>query len=420
MSVVSDLLERVSEIGNALLPGAATRDAPLEDLCERLASGRGEATGLALAGRVLDRLEAMDDAARAEAFAMLAERFGPNRARLEAAVEAWRAAPEDDALARAVHFSSEPRSQELVRRLNSPAGATARLVRLRAALLRALRENPRLEGLDRDFRHLFGSWFNRGFLRIQRIDWSTPAEVLEKIISYEAVHEIRGWDELRRRVAAPDRRLYAFFHPAMPSDPLIFVQVALTADIPDAIGPVLAEDRAPHPAEDARVAAFYSITNCHEGLRGVSFGAFLIKQVVEELSRELPRLRTFVTLSPIPGLRAWLAGGAPELGDEARAAMAAAPPAPDALARAAAVYLAEAKSRGGPLDPVARFHLGNGAVLHRINAEADASERGMAASWGCMVNYLYDLDAIERNHEAFAGEGTIATAPAVRRLLPRR
>ena len=351
-----------------------------------------------------------------------------DRAALERAVAAWREA-NDDASARALHEAAEPRSQELIRRLNRAPGGARELVAMRADLLAAMADSPALAGIDADFRHLFGSWFNRGFLELRRIDWSSPAAVLEKIIAYEAVHEIHGWGDLRRRVAAPDRRLYAFFHPAMADEPLIFVEVALTQGTPAAIGPILAEGRPALDAGAADTACFYSISNCHRGLAGVSFGAFLIKQVVEELRAELPALKTFVTLSPVPGLRGWAAGAA--LDAEARAlvdrlsapgtgwgeiAEAAAP-----LSALTARYLLEGKRpRGGPADAVARFHLGNGARLERVNPCADASPRGVAQSWGVMVNYLYDLDRIEKNHEAFAETGAVACAPAVRRLLRTR
>ena len=306
---------------------------------------------------------------------------------------------------------------------------------MRADLLAAARDDPSLSGLDDDFRHLFGSWFNRGFLELRRIDWDTPASILEKIIRYEAVHEINGWADLRRRVAARDRRLYAFFHPAMPGDPLIFVEVALTAEIPGAIAPILAEDRAPLDPREATTATFYSISNCQPGLKGISFGSFLIKQVVEDLQREFDGLRRFVTLSPVPGLRRWALSeeGAALLTPTQRAALPALDPADspmDAAAAAEAVallpgiaarYLVEARRPGGgAADPVARFHLGNGARLERINAAADLSPRGVANGWGVMVNYLYDLDDIERNHEAYANDGEIICSPAVRRLLKSR
>lgn len=293
-----------------------------------------------------------------------------------------------------------------------------------------------LAAVDADFVHLFSSWFNRGFLVLRHIDWSTPAIVLEKIIRYEAVHEIRGWDDLRRRIDPPDRRCYAFFHPALVDDPLIFVEVAVEREIPGAIAPILASGRQQFVEPDkARIAVFYSISNCQRGLTGVSFGNFLIKQVVEEICRELPKLTTFVTLSPVSGFARWLAG---ELKDENSSAINAGDritfellerphwwtdpeifsQLEGPLMRAAAWYFLRARNRRGtPVDPVARFHLGNGARLERINWLADTSERAIEQAYGLMVNYQYDLDHIEKNHEAYAEGRTVVASGAVQRLL---
>ena len=266
---------------------------------------------------------------------------------------------------------------------------------------------------------------------LQRIDWSSPADILEKIIRYEAVHEIQGWDDLRRRLQPADRRCFAFFHPSLADEPLIFVEVALTQDIPSSIQPVLADERKVLPAEEATTAVFYSISNCQPGLRGISFGNFLIKQVVEDLSRELPSLKTFVTLSPAPGFGPWLKRAAADAdglgGDTTALARLGAPDwhrdptiaeqlRPLLLGLAAAYYL-EAKAKNGqPLDPVARFHLGNGARLERLNWLGDTSSKGLREAAGLMVNYLYDLNTIETNHEAFANQGVVAAS--TRRSAP--
>jgi malonyl-CoA decarboxylase len=292
-----------------------------------------------------------------------------------------------------------------------------------------------LAAVDDDFVHLFSSWFNRGFLVLRSIDWSTPAIVLEKIIRYEAVHEIRGWEDLRRRIDSPDRRCYAFFHPALVDEPLIFVEVALTREIPDAIAPILNPGRDVVATDKARTAVFYSISNCQRGLAGVSFGNFLIKQVVEEISREQPKLATFVTLSPVVGFADWLKR---ERAQESSAALTeadkialaaldrpdwwldaeAAEALRDPLMRAAAWYFLRARSpRGLPVDQVARFHLGNGARLERINWLADASDKAIAQGLGLMVNYLYDLGEIEKNHEAYAEGRTVVASNTVQRLL---
>ncbi len=306
----SDLLASISERGRTLLRRAGSSDdkqdpADLIRLCEALLSGRGEASGTAMAREVLDRYHHLDENGRLSFFDSLSRNYGPDRERLAQAIESWRTQPNDDD-ASDLHFASEPRRQELIRRLNRAPGGTSELVAMRADLLDLMNGNKDLAALDRDVVHLLASWFNRGFLVLRRIDWSTPANILEKIIRYEAVHEIRDWNDLRRRIDPVDRRCYAFFHPALVDEPLIFVEVALTESIPGAIAPLLAEDRQPVPIDRARTAVFYSISNTQRGLGGISFGNFLIKQVVEELRRELPKLENFVTLSPVPGFMQWL------------------------------------------------------------------------------------------------------------------
>ena len=353
-----------------------------------------------------------------------------DREKLAQAIETWRA-ESTDADASDLHFASEPRRQELFRRLNRAPGATSELVALRADLLDAKNGHKELASLDRDVAHLLASWFNRGFLVLRRIDWSTPANILEKVIRYEAVHEIHDWDDLRRRIDPVDRRCYAFFHPALIDEPLIFVEVALTETIPPAIAPLLAKDRQPVPIGRARTAVFYSISNCQRGLDGISFGNFLIKQVVEELRRELPKLENFVTLSPAPTFMHWLKH-APDLpvSDEERLLLAHLD-APEWIDDAelttqlrslleplAAHYFLKARTgRGRPVDPVARFHLGNGARLEQIDWLGDLSPKGLRESAGIMVNYLYRLDHIEKNHEAYANKGAIAASSAVGKLL---
>jgi malonyl-CoA decarboxylase len=319
----------------------------------------------------------------------------------------------------------------LIRRLNRAPGGTGELVAMRADLLKVLKSNKDLGALDRDIVHLLSSWFNRGFLVLRRIDWSSPANILEKIIRYEAVHEIRDWDDLRRRIDPADRRCYAFFHPTLVDEPLIFVEVALTEAIPGAIAPLLAEDRPMVAIDRARTAVFYSISNTQRGLGGISFGSFLIKQVVEELQREMPRLENFVTLSPVPGLMQWLkeASDVP-VSEEGRALLAhldtpgwfenaeLATQLRGVLEPLAAYYFLKARSSKGRLiDSVARFHLGNGARLERIDWLGDLSPKGMRESAGIMVNYLYRLEDIEKNHEAYANQDEIAASGAVKRLL---
>jgi len=302
---------------------------------------------------------------------------------------------------------------------------------MRTDLLRVMKNNKDLGALDRDITHLLSSWFNRGFLVLRRIDWSSPANILEKIIRYEAVHEIRDWNDLRRRIDPVDRRCYAFFHPALVDEPLIFVEVALTENIPGAIAPLLAEDRQPVPVERARTAVFYSISNTQRGLGGISFGSFLIKQVVEELQRELPKLDTFVTLSPVPGFMQWLKQGSDLPVSEEERALIEQLDKPDWHENAelaaqlrsvveplAAYYFLKARSSKGRLiDSVARFHLGNGARLERIDWLGDLSPKGMRESAGIMVNYLYRLEDIEKNQEAYVNQDEVAASGVVKKLL---
>jgi malonyl-CoA decarboxylase len=431
----SDLLASISERGRTLLRRAGSSDdkqdpSDLIELCEALLSGRGEASGTAMAREVLDRYHDLDETGRRSFFESLARNYGPDRERLAHAIESWRTQP-NDADASDLHFASEPRRQELIRRLNRAPGGTSELVAMRADLLDLMNGDKDLAALDRDVVHLLASWFNRGFLVLRRIDWSTPANILEKIIRYEAVHEIRDWDDLRRRIDPADRRCYAFFHPALVDEPLIFVEVALTESIPGAIAPLLAEDRQPVPIERARTAVFYSISNTQRGLGGISFGNFLIKQVVEELRRELPKLESFVTLSPVPGFMPWLktAGDIP-LTEEDRALLEnldrpdwfedteLATQLRSVLVPLAAYYFLKARTpKGRLIDSVARFHLGNGARLERIDWLGDLSPKGLRESAGIMVNYLYRLEDIEKNHEAYANQGTVAASSAVKKLL---
>lgn len=435
-SFFGELLQSITERGRSLMErrrSPAEHSEGLIGACEELLSGRGEASGVALAREILTRYSLSPPEPRVAFFEALAHRFGADRARLDQAVAAWQSEPSDIAT-RELHEASEPRRQELFRRLNLAPAGTAALVAIRDQLLDILPDRPDLRVVDADFVHLFSSWFNRGFLVLRHIDWSTPAIILEKIIRYEAVHEIHDWDDLRRRINPPDRRCYAFFHPALVDEPLIFVEVALSRDMPAAIAPILAQDRDVIDPERATTATFYSISNCQRGLTGVTFGHFLIKQVAEEISREVPGLTTFVTLSPVPGFAEWVAAeranpNSPIFDGRDRAVLVGldgiewwldeevTEAVREPLLRAAAYYfLAARNARGTPRDPVARFHLGNGARLERINWLADTSPKGIRQSLGIMVNYLYDLDEIEKNHEAYAETRTVVASNAVRRL----
>jgi malonyl-CoA decarboxylase len=440
----SSVADRGRSFADVLRPGTA--ELPLDrarQFAAALLSQRGEASGAAVARELHTALHQLSPADRLTFYRYLAENFLPAEASLSAAARAYLAEPTPERATQLAE-AAEPARQELLRRMNMAQGGTAALVAMRKDVLTHLRAEPVLRALDSDLRHLFASWFNRGFLELRRIDWQTPAAALEKLITYEAVHEIHGWDDLRRRLAA-DRRCFGFFHPALPGEPLIFVEVALTTGLAASIQPLLTRDgdEAVHRAQEreADTAIFYSISNCQDGLRGVSFGNFLIKQVVEELKAELPHITRFSTLSPVPGFRRWLdreitagrhlrddevsflrqAAGGPEMaallaGDSwwTKPEIAEALRAP--LNRLCALYLTTPSEKGGPADPVARFHLGNGARLERINWLGNTAPRGIAESYGLMVNYLYDPDRIEANHEAFV-QGAIVRSAAVDELL---
>ncbi|MEI4196884.1 malonyl-CoA decarboxylase [Roseovarius sp. E0-M6] len=406
MTRLADLLSTVFERRYRPSPPLALQDLSLAELAEDLIGSAGETSGIALAGEFLCRFDRLDDDEKLTIFRHIATAMDIDASAARAALDAYQHAP-SKVTYRAYVEKAEPRRQELIRRLNRVPGATGQLVRMRAELLRLGGKEPALAALDLDFRHLFVSWFNRGFLVLRPISWESPAHVLEKIIAYEAVHAIDSWDDLRRRLEPGDRRCFAFFHPAMPDEPLIFVEVALTLGIAGSIQKLLAETRQIIDAEDADTAVFYSISNCQAGLAGISFGNSLIKQVAADLSRELPGLKTFVTLSPMPGFARWLQER--ELSDDILE--------PEVLRALAALYLLAAKRADGlPLDPVARFHLGNGAMVREVHTGADVSQKGLNQSVGVMVNYLYDLAKVAQNHERFATHHDIAASSGIRAL----
>ncbi len=411
--------------------------------CRRLLSEKADLGGLALARQIVARLDELDDEQLDGFFDFLHRDLSPDPARALAAAQAYAELQTPQTLAELV-AAAEPARQELLRRLNRVPGGTAAALRLRRALFPLLKDRPELAGIDADLLHLLSSWFNPGFLQMRRVDWNAPAQLLERLIQHEAVHAIDGWDDLRRRLQA-DRRCFAFFHPQLGDEPLIFVEVALLPEMPDAIAPLIDKASTPRQPDRFKVAAFYSISNCESGLRGVSLGNFLIKTVAQQLQRELPQLKRFCTLSPIPGFARWLlaepdfaqlpgatraqaqqlsaaravlrercAGdlGALQgisrhehLGDEGRAA----------LLQLCGAYLA-LLSPTPQGDPVARFHLDNGARLERINPRADLSTKGLRQSFGLMVNYLYDLDKVEDSHVKFR-QGQVRHSHAVGTLL---
>lgn len=407
MTLLADLLSTVFERRyRRETPEAAADGRPLTEMATSLVGSAGETSGLALAREILSRFAELEDAEKLTFFRDIATTMNIDPEVVRTTLDEYERSP-SKATYRAFTEAAEPARQEMIRRLNRFPGATGALVKMRADLLRLGGKEPELQALDLDFRHLFASWFNRGFLVLRPINWESPAHILEKIIAYEAVHAIDSWEDLRRRLEPADRRCFAFFHPSMPDEPLIFVEVALTKGIPGSIQALLAEDRDAMPPEEADTAVFYSISNCQAGLASISFGSSLIKQVASDLAAELSGLKTFVTLSPIPGLTRWLkeTGIAWDI------------TAPETMRALAAHYLLHAKSRGGlPFDPVARFHLGNGAIVHAVHADADTSDKGRAQSGGTMVNYLYDLPRVAQNHENFATTREVVATAEVKAL----
>lgn len=410
-SFLGDMLNGLFEVRRSSTTHSDQRS--IEDMCLALLANEGEVSGFRLSKDILTKYADLTTDEKHAFFNFLnsdLELDVENLTQLAQSYSDTRSIKSYRALATA----AEPKRQELLRRLNQSTGATALLVDMRVDLLDAIKINPDLKRTDSDFIHLLRSWFNRGFLMLNQISWNTPAAILDKVVDYEAVHAINDLDDLKGRLYPPDRRCFAYFHPSMPGEPLIFVEVALMATIPSSIQEVLADERDMLDAHDTKVAAFYSISNCQKGLHGISFGNLLIKQVVAELKKELPQLDTFVTLSPIPGLNSWIKKQDTELAKSVVKGAAD----DDVLLSVTAHYLADAKdSKGRPVDPVARFHLGNGAEIYDIHAQADTTENGLAQSSGAMVNYLYNLKNIEKNHEHFVSQGGIARSRFVAQKL---
>ena len=420
---------------SASVPRSATRTARKAiALCRSLLSERGEVSGSRLATEALDAYQELDSTGRVAFFELLIREFSPDPKTVGDAGDAYRSDPSPENLARLQKVVESPR-QELFRRLNLAPDGTRTLVAMRSHVLEESGRTPHLKPIAADLAHLFTSWFNRGFLVLRRIDWRTSAVILEKLIQYEAVHQIHGWHDLRRRLES-DRRCYAFFHTALPDEPIIFIEVALTRGLSDQVQALLDPDSPVLDAESAEWAIFYSITNCQDGLRGVPFGSFLIKQVVEDLSKELPRIKKFATLSPVPGFRKWLSEKTEALGANPKFASLAAAIAklddpnwmedsasrvelPQQLLPLAAFYLLHAKHNQEPVDPVARFHLKNGARLERINWLGDTSASGLQRSAGLTANYVYRLTDVERNHELYVREHKIAASREIETLSKR-
>ena len=401
--------------------------ASIDELLEKLMGTVGEVSGIVTARQVLDHYIDLNEAQKLEFLKNLEENFNADPAMVRRVYETYEKDPSSSNLNK-LSDATRPKRNDLFKRLNQTPGATHDLVAMRTDLLKHLKDHPQLKSVDEDFVRLFSSWFGRGFLLLHTINFASSAAILERIIRYEAVHEIKDWNDLRSRIDPPNRRCFAYFHPALVDEPLIFVEVALTNEVPHSIDSIL-EDKGGDVVDPSgyKTATFYSISNCQPGLKNISFGNFLIKQVVQELQAEFPSIKTFVTLSPILGLERWLGA---DSGDEAeeltnlKKELKSLSPVLESIGendelikRTVLNYLLSAKQGKYPVDPVARFHLGNGAKIHQVHTSADLSEKGISQSRGTMVNYLYDLRYIERNHEQYVMEGEIDYNDKLKSLL---
>ena len=380
-----------------------------KDFIENVSSAKGEVSALVYAELLMQHCEQLSDNDLLDFFKLIRDNYEISTKDLSVAIESYKTEQSSNNLINLLKLS-EPKRREVFRRCNGISRGTIRLVNIRKKLLELLKNNSELKAVDHDMVYLFKNWFNRGFLILRPINWETPAHILEKIIAYEAVHQINSWDELRARLAPKDRRCFAFFHPAMQDEPIIFVEVALMKDIPAKIEDVLREKRDILDPEETSVAVFYSISNCQKGLAGISFGNFLIKQVANDLNLEFKNLKKFITLSPVPGFRKWIRNKFPKIDIKLEKCVT-----PEHFLKnhdlimhhVGNYFMKSDRPDGLPNDPVARFHLGNGASLEQVNFLGDSSINGKVLSAGIMVNYLYDLDKVEKNHELLISEKKI-------------
>ena len=390
-----------------------------KDFIDNVSSAKGEVSALGYAEILMQHCEHLSDNDLLDFFKLIRDNYEISTKDLSVAIESYKTEQSSNNLINLLKLS-EPKRREIFRRCNGISRGTIRLVNIRKRLLKLLKNNSELKAVDHDMVYLFKNWFNRGFLILRPINWETPAHILEKIIAYEAVHQINSWDELRARLAPKDRRCFAFFHPAMQDEPIIFVEVALMKGIPSKIEDVLREKRDILDPEETSVAVFYSISNCQKGLAGISFGNFLIKQVANDLNLEFKNLKKFITLSPVPGLRKWIKNKFPKFDMKLEKCVT-----PEHFLKnhdlimhhVGNYFMKSDRPDGLPNDPVARFHLGNGASLEQVNFLGDSSKNGKSLSAGIMVNYLYDLDKVEKNHELLISEKKINFSKLVKKDL---
>ena len=390
-----------------------------KDFIDNVSSAKGEVSALGYAELLMQHCEHLSDNDLLDFFKLIRDNYEISTKDLSVAIESYKTEQSSNNLINLLKLS-EPKRREIFRRCNGISRGTIRLVNIRKRLLKLLKNNSELKAVDHDMVYLFKNWFNRGFLILRPINWETPAHILEKIIAYEAVHQINSWDELRARLAPKDRRCFAFFHPAMQDEPIIFVEVALMKGIPSKIEDVLREKRDILDPEETSVAVFYSISNCQKGLAGISFGNFLIKQVANDLNLEFKNLKKFITLSPVPGFRKWIRNKSPKVDIKLEKCVTREHflKNHDLIMHHVGNYFMKSDRPDGlPNDPVARFHLGNGASLEQVNFLGDSSKNGKSLSAGIMVNYLYNLDKVEKNHELLISEKKINFSKLVKKDL---
>ena len=415
---LKEIISSIADVGQKLFKKSIVKKNDLESiisLCDDLISNKGAAFGITVARDITDLYQTLSPEKKLLFFKKINEKFKPNHTKVTEAIDLYKAEQNDKNLFK-LFITSEGQRRELFRRMNMSPNGISTIVSLREDLLKILNENKELKPLDNDLRELFKSWFNPGFLKLAKITWDTKAAVLEKIIQYERVHKIKDMNELKRRLGE-DRRFFSYFHPALDDEPIIFVQVALTNGLGKSIQEIMKPSS--EGAKKYDTATFYSISNCQEGLSRVTLGNFLIKRVVYEIQEELPNIKNFGTLSPIPGFRDWfttldekiiqnILGKIPynnvsflkssdlKVGDGRIVSNK------NAIIKLVAHYLMNEKNKKGlPINDVCRFHLGNGAIIDDININANVSEVGLNRSFGVMVNYLYELKSIEKNHEDY-------------------
>ncbi|MEJ2596305.1 MAG: malonyl-CoA decarboxylase, partial [bacterium] len=418
-----NIFNSIADAGENFIDDTLRRGTPLqrmENLCRDIVSHKGVASGMALAREVVNHYRELDTNEKLDFFHWLADDFGPNIEAAEKSAKDFLENPGEQAI-KNLRKITKSRRYELFNRMNMAPDGTEAVVELRKDLLQYIKKKPALGVIDTDLKELLKGWFNPGFLELRRIDWETEASILEKIIRYETVHNIANWHDLKMRLVE-NRRCFAFFHPALEDEPLIFVEVALTRGIAASMD-IVFEEREMEP-DRFNTAIFYSINNCQQGLAGIPLGNFLIKRVVAEIEQEIPSIRKFSSLSPVTGFSKWLISQTkqkkpdlPELDKmmlmllnkkdwhtDTRAISKLKKP----LMQACAHYLVREKERERPINGVARFHFGNGAELYRINWMGNTTPHGLQDSFGIMVNYRYDPKDIESNHEKYIGEGKLA------------